>query len=110
MQPGIKAIVATAAMLGTVSAGWGAQADKAAALPDGPGKENVEAVCTACHQTREIHNSSGYTREGWKELFGTMVDLSAAPEVQDRITQPFTIFYARPFVVSPPEVLARRCR
>ena len=87
MQPGIKAIVATAAMLGMVSAGWGAQADKAAALPDGPGKENVEAVCTACHQTREIHNSSGYTREGWKELFGTMVDLSAAPEVQDRITQ-----------------------
>ncbi len=49
-------------------------------LPDGPGKETVEAVCTACHQTNQITNSSGYTRAQWEELFGNMIDLSGNPE------------------------------
>ena len=60
---------------------------KPAPLPDGPGKERVEQSCTACHQTREILISSGYTREGWKELLATMIDLSGAPDAQDGITQ-----------------------
>ena len=51
-----------------------------AALPDGPGKETVEAVCTACHQINQITNSSGYTRAEWEELFGNMIDLSGTPE------------------------------
>jgi virginiamycin B lyase len=59
----------------------------AAGLPDGAGKDRVEAMCTACHQTREILNSSGYTREGWKELASTMMNLSASPEAQDAIAQ-----------------------
>jgi virginiamycin B lyase len=58
-----------------------------AALPQGPGKELVEAVCTQCHQTNMITGSSGYTREGWKELVGTMVDLSPNPDAQAEMTQ-----------------------
>src|SRR5947208_1801351 len=49
-------------------------------LPQGPGKEMVEGVCTACHQTNMITASSGYTREGWSELTGTMIDLSRSPQ------------------------------
>jgi virginiamycin B lyase len=56
-------------------------------LPDGAGKELVEAVCTACHETNQITRSSGYTREGWQELTGTMIDLSGSPEDQAEITQ-----------------------
>ena len=51
----------------------------------GPGKELVEGVCTGCHQTNQITRSSGYTREGWKELTGTMIDLSGSPEERDQI-------------------------
>jgi hypothetical protein len=40
----------------------GAQGKKPPALPDGAGKDRVEAMCMACHQSREIVNSSGYTR------------------------------------------------
>lgn len=54
-------------------------------LPYGDGKEAVEAVCTMCHQTRNITLSSGYTKEGWSELTETMVDLSADPGLQDSI-------------------------
>lgn len=56
-----------------------------AQLPDGPGKELVEGVCTACHQTNQILGSSGYTREGWQELTATMVDLSASAADQAQI-------------------------
>jgi virginiamycin B lyase len=60
---------------------------KLSGLPEGAGKERVEALCTVCHQAREILRSSGYTREGWKELTGTMIDLSRSPADQDAITQ-----------------------
>ena len=49
-------------------------------LPDGPGKEIVQGVCAACHQLGEISRSLGYSREGWDELIGNMVDLSPAPD------------------------------
>ena len=55
---------------------------QAPALPQGPGRDVVEAVCTGCHQTNMITQSSGYTHDGWKELIGTMIDLSRSPETQ----------------------------
>jgi virginiamycin B lyase len=58
---------------------------QAQSLPDGEGKELVEAVCTGCHQTNQITRSSGYTRDGWQELAGTMIDLSGSPEEQAAI-------------------------
>ena len=57
----------------------------AVALPDGEGKELVEAVCTACHQTNQIARSSGYAAEDWKELTDTMIDLSGSPQERERI-------------------------
>lgn len=59
---------------------------QASALPEGEGRELVEAVCTACHQTTQITRSSGYTEAGWRELTSTMVDLSASPGDRDAIT------------------------
>ncbi len=45
-------------------------------LPEGKGKQFVEGICASCHALQLIHNSSGYTREHWKELVGYMIDLS----------------------------------
>ena len=32
-------------------------------LPDGSGKELVEAACVACHETDVIYSSTGYTHD-----------------------------------------------
>ncbi len=58
-----------------------------AGLPEGAGKPLVEGVCKGCHKINKITRSSGYTRKGWKELIGTMIDLSASPGDQGKITQ-----------------------
>jgi virginiamycin B lyase len=50
---------------------------QAVTLPDGPGKELVEMNCGACHGLNSITSSWGNTREGWRELFGSMVTLPA---------------------------------
>ena len=44
-------------------------------LPEGVGQELVQAHCTSCHRLNQIANSWGYTREGWEELFSSMVAL-----------------------------------
>jgi virginiamycin B lyase len=54
---------------------------QAAKLPEGAGKALVEGVCVACHQTDQIARSSGYSADGWKELIGTMIDLSQSPDL-----------------------------
>ena len=56
-----------------------AHGQPAGQLPDGDGKQIVEGVCAACHQTNQITRSSGYTREGWRELIQTMINLSGTP-------------------------------
>jgi virginiamycin B lyase len=50
-----------------------------AELPEGDGKQLVQSLCTACHETNQITRSSGYSREGWQELIQTMIDLSGSP-------------------------------
>jgi virginiamycin B lyase len=60
---------------------------KASGLPEGPEKALVEGVCSACHPVNQITQSSGYTREGWKEVAGTMIDLGKTPAEQEKITQ-----------------------
>jgi virginiamycin B lyase len=50
-----------------------------AQLPDGDGKQLVQGVCTACHETNLITRSSGYTPEGWRELIQTMINVSGTP-------------------------------
>jgi virginiamycin B lyase len=58
---------------------------KPSGLPEGAGKELVEAACLGCHQANMITRSSGYTRDGWKELAGTMIDLAGTPAEQGKI-------------------------
>ena len=56
-----------------------AQAQRALdTLPDGPGKELVEAACVACHQTDIIFSSTGYTHDQWRHLMSRMIDLPDA--------------------------------
>ena len=54
-------------------------------FPDGHGKELVESTCTACHRASQITFSSGYSREDWKELTATMIDLSVNPQAEETI-------------------------
>jgi virginiamycin B lyase len=79
-----KASLTVAALVALAPVSAHAQAQKAA-LPEGDGKLLVEGLCVSCHQTNMITNSSGYTREGWKELFSTMIDLSGNPQEQAAI-------------------------
>jgi virginiamycin B lyase len=60
-------------------------AAQAQGLPEGNGKDLVATICTGCHQTDQITRSSGYTREHWKELTGTMIDLASDPGTQTAI-------------------------
>ena len=67
----------------------GAQ-DKGAAkapppLPDGKAKPFVEGICATCHALNLIQNSSGYTAEHWRELIGTMIDLSGNKDQQNEV-------------------------
>jgi virginiamycin B lyase len=82
---------------------------KPSGLPDGAGKDRVESLCLSCHQAREILNSSGYTREGWKELAATMIDLSGVPEDQDRITR-YLATHFPPHGKRAPKLIAGRER
>ena len=61
-----------------------AQGD-AKGLPEGKGKQLVEGLCAGCHALQLIPNSSGYTREHWKELVGYMVDMSKSPAQQNEV-------------------------
>ncbi|WP_212751883.1 virginiamycin B lyase family protein [Roseovarius arcticus] len=55
------------------------------ALPDGEGREAVEAICAACHQVNLIERSSGYSYDDWRFLTSTMIDLSDDPAMEAEI-------------------------
>ena len=59
-----------------------AQRGQPVELPEGPGKEVVEAKCTACHGLNQTANAAGYTQEGWRHLIESMVVLPAAELAQ----------------------------
>ncbi len=63
-----------------------AQSGQAIQLPEGDGKALVQGMCAACHDLNQITRSSGYNREGWRELIDTMMNLSGTSS-QDTITQ-----------------------
>ncbi|MEX2962940.1 cytochrome C [Microbulbifer sp. TYP-18] len=46
----------------------------------------VDAICTACHNSATVRNSSGYSAADWAQLTSHMINLSAAPEQQRAIT------------------------
>jgi virginiamycin B lyase len=86
MSRPLTATLMTAAVFALVPLAAQAQG-QTAALPDGPGKDAVQATCTGCHQINMITNTSGYTHDGWKEVIGTMIDMSRSPETLDTITK-----------------------
>jgi virginiamycin B lyase len=44
-------------------------------LPEGPGREMVQASCAGCHGLNQVTNAAGYNKEGWAALVSTMVAL-----------------------------------
>lgn len=55
-------------------------------LPDGEAKPLVQGMCATCHDLNLITRSSGYTREHWKELIGTMINIAGTP-AEDQISR-----------------------
>src|SRR5687768_1719426 len=44
-------------------------------LPEGAGREQVQAACSRCHGLNLITSSWGYTKDGWQDRIATMVKL-----------------------------------
>jgi virginiamycin B lyase len=44
-------------------------------LPEGAGRDLVQAECTVCHGLAQISGSAGFDAQGWRDLFATMVEL-----------------------------------
>ena len=72
------------AAFSTTTIGWlllfsapatGQRGGASVSLPDGAGKQLVEATCAKCHGLNLVTSSWGYTKQGWHELIGTMVAL-----------------------------------
>ena len=53
----------------------GQQAARQPQLPEGPGRDLVQATCSKCHSTNFIVNSFGFTHDEWLQLFSSMVAL-----------------------------------
>ncbi len=53
-------------------------------LPDGPGKQAVTSLCSACHDMRPIQRSSGYSPADWRGLIRTMIKLP--PDTENLIS------------------------
>lgn len=78
MRPGPLTLFAAATLISTVALSQQARGQRGGPpvqLPDGAGKDVVETTCGTCHGLNLIATSWGYTREGWKDLFGSMVTL-----------------------------------
>jgi virginiamycin B lyase len=63
-------------------------------LPDGPGKETVQAVCNRCHTLDRII-ATGFNRDGWQLMVNQMISNGAPlrpdqiPEVVDYLARNF---------------------
>src|SRR6266446_8509720 len=59
-------------------------------LPDGPGKEIVEANCSRCHGLGLIANA-GYAKNDWEQVFSSMVSLpkDQSSEIADYLATNF---------------------
>lgn len=84
-------LVGAALTTGVHGQARGGRGQQAAALPEGAGKDVVEARCGACHGLNLITGSTGYTQARWQDLVGTMIKL---PDAQ---TQAVTQYLAAHF-------------
>jgi virginiamycin B lyase len=60
---------------------------RAQSLPEGTARQLVEGACTSCHAVNQITGSSGYSAAGWREVAGTMIDLSGNQATREEIVQ-----------------------
>ena len=72
LRKSILMLTGTVVLLGTT---WGQGQRGPVQLPEGPGREVVQANCTTCHALNQISGSAGYSKEGWESLISTMVAL-----------------------------------
>ncbi len=59
-------------------------------LPEGPGKQLVESLCSSCHSVATITRAAGFNSpEQWRDLFSTMIELSdsQAQTIADYLAQ-----------------------
>jgi virginiamycin B lyase len=87
--PGLTALT----LAGLLGSAVSAQA-QARQLPDGPGKEQVQAQCSRCHAVDRVMNY-GNDQAGWEALFSSMVTL---PEDQKKT---ISGYLAKSFPSSP---------
>src|SRR6202142_1227169 len=75
---GEAAMRSSTAMVVWVLAPFGAAAPLLAAqsLPDGPARQTVQTLCTACHELRTV-TDAGHTREDWRTVLHMMVNAGA---------------------------------
>ena len=78
MSKPLVASAVAAALIAASVATHAVAAQSQPPLPEGKGKPLVEALCASCHALQLINNSTGYTREQWRELTGYMVDMSGS--------------------------------
>lgn len=72
-------------------------------LPDGAGRDLVQSTCTQCHGLNLITRSWGYSRDGWQELFTSMVEVpdDQAGVMADYLAANFPVRPAPEAVVVP---------
>ncbi|MBI2537709.1 MAG: cytochrome C [Gemmatimonadetes bacterium] len=75
MRKGPLLTFVAASLCGAVSARAQGPQRQPVQLPEGNGKELVEATCASCHGLNLLANSAGYTREGWELVLSSMVAL-----------------------------------
>jgi virginiamycin B lyase len=95
MRTGSLFAFVTAFLCSVLSAQAQGQQGQQNPLPDGNGREMVQAMCTRCHALNLITNSGGYTREGWEHVFSSMV---AVPREQAAV---LADYLAESFPVKP---------
>jgi hypothetical protein len=73
--------LAAAALLLGLAAAAQEVAEEPSALPDGPHRDEVFYLCTACHSSRLVRNQA-LSRERWDETLTWMTERHGMPELE----------------------------
>jgi len=70
-------------LLGAAPLATAAALAQPADLPDGPGKEVVQRICSGCHVAEDVAKGPRRSREGWRQLVDDMVVRGAEGSDED---------------------------
>jgi virginiamycin B lyase len=76
------ALVLAVAALIAASPSQAQQGGQQRPLPEGPGRDIVQASCGSCHGLNNIFGAAGYDEAGWRHVFGAMIALPEAQAAQ----------------------------